>query len=276
MCLAAQGSDNIIRFKTFFLKNGNIQRFQNIFDSRDLLVKFIWRLDPFGKPTKQGSLFEGAKPKKQKLDGKYKIVTSAKDLEKLISVLKKSKGFVIDTETDNLDGELIGISFAIQPKEAFYIPVTSPNTKVSEGLEKDKVIKKLKPLLESMSLNKWGYNLKYDWRILHREGINLSPIEFDCMIASYLTNPATRVHKLDQIAFIELGYEMIPISELLEENQDLSRLDVKKVGEYSCEDADICLRLKKKFEKSLKENNMEELFFKLEMPLVPILAEIEE
>ena len=242
---------------------------------QELEFKSLLSKLPDQPKPKQAGLFDISKKKALKIRGKYQTVTSKRDLDQLISKLKKSKGFALDTETNYLDGDLIGISFSIKPKEAFYVPVQHQNGKI---LDKKYVLSGLKSVLQQKTIPIYGHNLKYDYRILLREGIKLQPLEFDTMVASYLVNPQTRAHNIDQIAFIELGYEKIPLDQLIDikKFEDLSAAPLAKVAEYSCEDADIALRLVKHFKKLLKQNKLEQLFYNLEMPLVPILAQMEE
>ena len=232
---------------------------------------------PTPAETAQKSLFgvsTAPAEKARKVEGNYQIIGSEKQLSELISKLKKSKGLVIDIETDRLDavtGRIIGLSFSYKEKQAFYLPFTT------EKDAKDN-LKKLKAVLENPKIPKYGHNLKYDYMVLKRYGVELAPIAFDTMIASYLLNPQTRAHNLDQIAFVELGYEMIPISELIgtgKKQKLLSEVPVKKTAIYSCEDADISFRLYKRFAPQLKKEKLEDLFYKIEIPLVKVLADME-
>ena len=188
--------------------------------------------------------------------------------------MKKSKGFVVDIETDQLDaviGKLIGLSFSFKPKQAFYLPLADDSEAKSQ-------LKKLKAVLQDPKIPKYGHNLKYDYMILKRYDVELAPIAFDTMIASYLLNPQTRAHKLDQVAFVELGYEMIPITELIgsgKNQKSLSQVPIEKVAQYSCEDSDISLRLVKRFAPRIKKQKLNQLFYQIEMPLVKVLADME-
>jgi DNA polymerase-1 len=230
---------------------------------------------PTAPRPKQAGLFDIVRKKVRKIGGRYQIIKSKTQFTQLIKTLKKFPGFAFDTETDYLDGDLIGMSFSVRPKEAYYLPVDHPEVK---ELSKKYVLAKIKPLLENQRIAKFGHNIKYDYRIIMREGIKIQPLSFDTMVASYLVNPHTRTHNLDQVAFIELGYEKIPLDQLIDVKkfEDLSRAPLNKVAEYACEDADITLRLKKHFEKLIKKNGLGDLFYNLEMPLVPVLAEMEE
>ncbi len=223
---------------------------------------------PTPAETAQKSLFA------RKIEGDYQLIKSSEQLEKLIDQLEKSKGFVVDIETDQLDavtGKLIGLSFSYKPRQAFYLSFS--NDKKAESQ-----LQKLKPVLENPKIPKYGHNLKYDYMILKGYGVELAPIAFDTMIASYLLNSQTRAHKLDQVAFVELGHEMIPIEELIgsgKKQKLLSQAPIEKVAQYSCEDSDISLRLVKRFAPRIKKQKFNQLFYKIEMPLVKVLADME-
>jgi len=250
--------------------------------------------------TEQTGLFEG-KAKTREIEGDYQIVKDEKALRKLARDLEKSNGFVFDCETDYLNGNLIGISFCWQEKIAFYVPIENQKSKINPSTtlridgersrtiknqnekEKNKINKKdfmrlIKPILESPKIPKYGHNLKYDYQILWREGIEVGPLTFDTMIASYLLTPQTRAHNLDNIAFVELGYEKIPLEELIgvKKLDNLADAPLDKVAQYSCEDADITYRLVKYFAPQIKKEGLGVLFNEIEMPLVPILARMEE
>jgi DNA polymerase-1 len=242
----------------------------------------------------QGGLFEG-KTKAREIEGDYQIIKDEKALQSLVKNLEKSNGFVFDCETDFLNGNLIGISFCCKEKIAFYVPIENQKSKIppkarlaSGGKnqnEKEKIqinkkdfLQLIKPILESPKIPKYGHNLKYDYQALSREGIEVASLSFDTMIASYLLSPQTRAHNLDNIAFVELGYEKIPLEELIgvKKLNNLSEAPLDKVAQYSCEDADISFRLVKQFAPQIKKQGFGKLFSEIEMPLVPILAQMEE
>ncbi len=218
---------------------------------------------------------------KQKRDFDFKIIKEEKELLKVLKAIKnKTQEIVVDTETEKLDsvsGKLIGVSLSFSEKEAFYIPT-----------ENNDFLKLLKPFLEDKNIKKIGHNLKYDISVLACYGINLAPVYFDTMIAYYLLRPGERRLSLDDLAFSELGFEKISIEELIGKGKNshsakasrdkqklLNEAPLEKVAEYSSEDAVITFRLFKKVKPLLQKENLEELFLKIEMPLVSILAEME-
>lgn len=206
----------------------------------------------------------------------HHIVTTVTDLDKLISKIKSAKKLAIDTESEYLAGPLIGISIAFDKNDAYYIPFDHKNTK-TPLIPINTVLDKLRPILEDIHLPKGGHNIKYDYTLLRRYNITISPVAFDTMIASYILNPASNSHSLDNVTFIELGHEKIPLTSLIGAKKDgnLAHAPLEKVAEYSCEDAHCTYLLWEKFDKSLAENNLKALVYDLEMPLTKILADME-
>lgn len=209
---------------------------------------------------------------KKELPENYKLIQKEEDLKKLISVLKKQKEFVFDTETTDLNvrkAEFIGLSFSFKEKEAFYIDLTC---------SRERFLKLLRPVFEDSKILKSGHNLKFDIKVLEQNGIFPSGIFFDTILASYILNPGSRAHDLDSIAFSELGYEKVALTDLIGKGKNqvsLKEVDAEKLAFYSCEDADITFQLKKIFEKKIKEEDLENIFFNIEMPLFEVLAEME-
>ena len=199
----------------------------------------------------------------------YQLVDTEAKLEKLVEKLKKQDLFVLDTESTSLnimEAELVGVSICFKVGEAYYIPakLVTTNKEFIKILEGD--IKKI------------GHNIKYDQHILQNAGLKLGVIYFDTMIASYLLNAGTRQHGLDALAFNELGYQMQPIEELIGKGKSaitMDKVDVEKVSWYAAEDADITFRLFELFAPRLKKDGLQSVFEKIEMPLVPILENIE-
>ena len=209
----------------------------------------------------------------------YRIIKSEKELEKLISKLKKIGEFALDTETTNLnpiDAELVGISFSCKEKEAYYVPVGHTDT--TSNLDLALVTENLKEILEDESIKKVGHNLKYDLEVLRRYEIELKGIGFDTMVASYLLNPSFRQHNLNYLALEHLDHKMIPISDLIgsgKKQKNFAQVPVDDACNYSCEDVDFTLRLKEIFGPKLSLLSLEKLFFEVELPLIEVLAEME-
>lgn len=205
-------------------------------------------------------------------DKQYHLVDTEPKLTNLIKTLSKAKKLVVDTETDNLNGPIIGFSFAVKAGEAWYVPVTGV-----KNMTRQQVIDALKAVLEDEAIDKIGHNIKYDYLAIKKEGITLRPLAFDTMLASYMVKPNNRQHGLDAVAFVELGIEMIPISDLIgpKKLDSLANVDVEKVAEYAAEDADVEYRLYEVFQPQLEEGYLKKIFYDIEMPLVPILGEME-
>ncbi|MDL1985051.1 MAG: DNA polymerase I [Deltaproteobacteria bacterium] len=212
---------------------------------------------------------------------KYKAVLSIDELSDLISILETSGLFALDTETTSKDpmaAELVGLSFSVKADEAFYIPCAHEYKDAPKQLKRDEVLKMLKPVLENHKLKKIGQNIKYDWIVLKRHGINLSGVIFDTMLASYLINPSKRAHNLDQIALDFLDHKTISYQEVAGKGKKascFSKVSLEKAVPYACEDADITLMAYNVLMPMLKDMGLEELFEKVEMPLVPLLMKME-
>ncbi|MDP3729977.1 MAG: DNA polymerase I [Candidatus Omnitrophota bacterium] len=226
------------------------------------------------------SLLKDLTPTK-KLKSEYILVDNEKAFDKLVSDLKRSKEFVFDTETTSEDpvlAKLAGLSFSWEEGMAYYVGV-------SEGRSEEKkfnvelVIGKLKDIFENGAIKKTGQNVKYDYIVLANYGVHVKGIIFDTMVASYLLNPSKLNHGLDDISFEYLNHKMTTsIQELIGKGKSaitMDKVDVEKVSEYSCEDSDVTFRLKKVLEKDISQKGLDELLYKVEIPLVEVLAEME-
>lgn len=200
-------------------------------------------------------------------NAQYHLVKTTTEVEKLVAKLKQAKAFVVDTETDFLNGPVIGVSVAVEAGEAWYVPV----------VEHPEWLTLLKPALEDQQIGKIGHNMKYDYLALKKAGITVAPLQFDTMIASYLLNPGSRQHGLDAVSFAELGIEKIPLAQLIgvKKLDSLATVAVEKVAEYACEDADITYRLYQQFQPRIEQSEVKKVFYELEMPLVSVLGEME-
>ncbi|MFA5029808.1 MAG: DNA polymerase I [Patescibacteria group bacterium] len=201
----------------------------------------------------------------------YQLVDEEKTAKKFLTELKRQREFCFDTETTGLDpfqNKLLGISFCWQEGEASYLTVRIIKNNLKE----------LKKIFENKNVKKIGHNLKYDIEILEKSGLKTNRLHFDTMIASYVLNPGGRQHNLDTLAFVELGYQMQPIEELIGKGRgqiSMAEVPIDKVCWYSCEDADLTFRLYQKLKQELGEQGTEGLLENLEMPLVEVLATIE-
>ncbi len=220
---------------------------------------------------------------------KYKLIETEKDFERFLKDLKIQKTFAIDTETEGLDplnAKLLGLSFCWQTNEAYYLHLGT-STKQNHDLfnyQQTKIsthswLEKLKSILENEKIKKYGHNLKFDWRVLKNNGITLNGIHFDTLLASYLLHPETRQHNLDSVSLRELDWEKISTEDLIGRGKDViafSQVSTKKMTQYSGEDVDCVWQLQKILEKQLKSEDLENLFFNLEMPLITVLGKMEE
>lgn len=205
----------------------------------------------------------------------YQLIDNEEDLKKLCDFFLTNKILSLDTETTStnaIDAELVGLSFAVKEHEAFYVPIPENRE------EAQKRVDIFRPVYESEEILKVGQNLKYDLEVLRNYGIELKGKMWDTMIAHYLIQPELR-HNMDYMAEIYLHYQTIHIDELIgpkgKNQRSMRELDPKDVYEYAAEDADITLQLKNKLELELKKYGAEKLFYEIEMPLMPVLAEME-
>lgn len=205
----------------------------------------------------------------------YKLVENEADLQNLYDFLRTKEILSLDTETTStvaIDAELVGLSFAVEENKAFYVPVPANRE------EAEKIVNIFKPLYEDEKILKVGQNIKYDLEVLRNYGVRLAGPMFDTMIAHYLIQPELR-HNMDYMAEVYLHYRTIHIDELIgpkgKNQKSMRDLPPSEVYEYAAEDADITLKLKNRLEPELKRLGAEQLFYEIEMPLMPILAEME-
>lgn len=223
------------------------------------------------KETFENQNFESLKT----IAHEYKLIDNQDDAKKLCDFFRTKDILSLDTETtstNTIDAELVGLCFSVEEKKAFYVAIPS-NRK--EALE---YVNIFKSVYEDENILKIGQNIKYDYEVLKKYGVTLQGKIFDTMLAHYVIQPEIH-HNMDFMAETLLGYKTIHIEELIGEkgkNQKSMRdLDPKDVYEYAAEDADITLQLRNVLEPQLKENNVEDLFWNIEMPLIRVLADME-
>jgi len=211
----------------------------------------------------------------------YQAIMDKAALADLIARLEKAGRFALDTETTStnpMQASLVGLSFAVKADQAFYIPCAHNYLGAPPQLGLKLVLAELKPVLENPELKKVGQNIKYDWMVLARHGINLKGVAFDTMLASYLLNPSKRAHNLDQIALDFLDHKTITYEQVAGKGKNalmFSQVPVDRAIPYACEDADITLMARDVLVPGLKELGLEELMETVEMPLVPVLMRME-
>ena len=203
----------------------------------------------------------------------YRLVDSSQKRKELLELLLKQKSVCFDTETTGLDpitAELVGFSFCFKKNEAFYVPI-------DQGKEQE-IAMEFQSFFENNKIEKVAQNLKYDYKILFKYGINVCAPYFDTMIAHYLLEPDQR-HNMDDLAQNYLNYQTISIETLIGKKGasqiSMRFADIDKVCEYACEDADITFQLKSIFEESIKATALEKLFHEIELPLIPVLSQME-
>ncbi len=207
---------------------------------------------------------------------KYILVDSKIKRSDLISKLFIQKSFCFDTETTGLDmftSDLVGLSFCFTAGEAYYVSLPADKT------ESKSVLHEFKAIFENDRIEKIGQNIKFDLLMLSQYGIELKGKLFDTMIAHYLVQPELR-HGMDYLAEILLKYRTIHFEDMIgakgKNLPDIRDVDINKLCDYAAEDADVTFKLKQILEHELKENNLEKLFYEIEMPLMKVLAIMEK
>lgn len=205
----------------------------------------------------------------------YKLIDNEEEIRKLCDFFLTNKILSLDTETTStnaMEAELVGLSFSVAPHQAFYVPIPANREQAI------KIVNLFKPAYENETILKIGQNIKYDMEVLSRYGIELKGNLFDTMIAHYLLQPELR-HNMDYMAEVYLRYQTVHIEELIgprgKGQKNMRDLAPNDIYEYACEDADITLQLKNILEPKLKEREVNQLFYEMEMPLVRVLTEME-
>ena len=224
-----------------------------------------------GQVSSENISFESIKTVKHD----YKLIDNQEKARKLCDFFRTKQILSLDTETTSLspiDAELVGLCFAVEAHQAFYVAI--PNDR-EEALQ---YVNIFKPIYEDPSILKIGQNIKYDYMVLMNYGVTLQGKMFDTMLAHYVVQPELH-HNMDYLAETLLHYKTIHIDELIgphgKHQKSMRELDPKDVYAYGAEDADITLQLKNVLEPKLKETGTEDLFWNIEMPLVPVLADME-
>jgi len=248
------------------------------------------RLFSLAKEQESLSLLQFFSERLGRKESEYHTVQKVDELEELLGKLSSRQEFAIvllTTDQDAMKAEIVGIAISPKTNLAYYIPVKNNETPPINGggfeqskpqLEKKKVLEKLKQILEKKEIGKIGHNIKYDLIVLRRNGISLSGIDFDTMIASYLLSPEAKGHKLDDIAKKYFGYSMTKIEDLIGKGKKQiprSFVDLKRVSFYACEHADMTLQAKAMLKSLLSKHDLEGIFYEIEMPLIPVLADME-
>lgn len=239
-------------------------------------------LTEFFKRLEFTSLLREILPPPKRQAAPVRTVCSEEDLRALLAELKAARELAVDVETDGVRPTrcgFVGVALAVRPGSAWYIPVGHSYEGCPKQMSCDEVIRTLKPFLEDEKLPKIGQNLKFDYLVLKRSGAVLKGMAFDTLIASYCLNPSGLTHGLKELSQDVLGETMTAIEELIGKGAKqitMDKVDVARTAEYAGADAEVVLRLKDKMEPQLQERGLEALFREVEMPLVRLLAEMEE
>ena len=240
---------------------------QNVNLQLDLFAEF----PTDSEETEKKSSFESLKT----ISHDYQLIEKQEDIKKLCDFLLTFDFLSLDTETTStnpIEAELVGLSFAVRENQAFYVPVPENHE------EAQQVVEIFRPLYENPSILKIGQNIKYDMQVLANYGITLKGDLWDTMVAHYLIQPELR-HNMDLLAEVYLNYKTIHIDELIgpkgKKQRSMRELTPAEVYEYAAEDADVTLKLKRVLEPKLKEVGADRLFHDIEMPLIPVLADME-
>jgi DNA polymerase-1 len=276
---------------TLKLKSPDEEKLGQLFDAlefKTLKDRILKKTEKKQKPANgQLSLFEELPTDREEIEKissfesikttphNYQLIDNEERMIEILSIFKTKEFISLDTETTStsaIDAELVGLSFSIAPHEAFYVPIPA------EREEALRIVNIFKPLYENPNIIKIGQNIKYDLEVLRNYNIHLSGPMWDTMIAHYLIQPELR-HNMDYMAEAYLQYQTVHIDELIgprgKNQRSMRDLSPTLVYEYACEDADITLQLKEKLEPELKRLDCERLFYEIEMPLMPVLAEME-
>ena len=284
----------IISKKLVTLKNDapvkqNLEDFKLKEIDKEKLYKFLREMEfnrllssaisAYGEPNLESIKSGIEEPlKHEKINSKnYHLINEINELDRWIEEAEELGEVAVDTETNSLDphqAELVGISLSTKIGKACYVPIGHKSQKC---LSKELVIKKLKPLLEDLSIKKIGQNIKFDFIVLFHHGINMSSME-DTMLMSYVLDAGKNRHNMDTLSEIHLGHKPIAFKDLVgsgKKQLNFSEVEIDKAKDYAAEDADITLRLYKKFQKSLKSEKMINIYETFEKPMLKILAFME-
>ena len=256
---------------------------------KDKLYKFLREMEfnrllssaisAYGEPklTSEKDIVKTDKKQKAIDRKKYYLITNLDEIDSWIKEAEEAGEVAVDTETSSLDphqADLIGISLSSKIGKACYIPV---GHKSKKNIDKDQTLKKLKPLLEDPSIKKIGQNIKFDFIVLFKHGIKITSME-DTMLMSYVLDSGKNRHNMDTLSEIHLNHKPIAFKDLVgtgKKEINFSFVDLEKAKDYAAEDADVTFRLYKKFNKSLKDEKMINIYETFEKPMIKILADME-
>ncbi|MDC1032362.1 DNA polymerase I [Candidatus Marinimicrobia bacterium] len=212
----------------------------------------------------------------------YKTLLDLIDIQKFANSIKEGEWLSFDLETTSLDPmscDIVGFSFATKKNQAIYIPILYKEKEANLFDDHlNLVLNILRPVFENSKIPKTGQNIKFDALILRNHGLKVFGLKFDTLLAAHLINPDSRSLKLENLSFEHLNYRMLPIEDLIGKGRNqisMSEVELEKISFYASEDADIALQLTHIFDKKLKKQNLDKFFNEIEMPLLPVLLELE-
>ena len=282
-------SKKLVTLKSDTPVNKNLTDLELKSIDKDKLYKFLREMEfnrllssaisAYGEPNLTSIKNEVKIEKNQKAINKkeYYLIENLEQIDNWITEAEELGEVAVDTETNSLDphqADLVGVSLSSKIGKACYIPIGHKSNKC---IEKDLVLKKLKPLLEDPSIKKIGQNIKFDFIVFFKHGINMTSME-DTMLMSYVLDAGKNRHNMDTLSEIHLNHKTISFKDLVgtgKKEINFSEVDVEKAKDYAAEDADITFRLYKKFQKSLKDEKMINIYEIFEKPLLKILAFME-
>ena len=282
-------SKKLVTLKSDAPVNKNLTDLELKSIDKDKLYKFLREMEfnrllssaisAYGEPNLTSIKNEVKIEKNQKAINKkeYYLIENLEQIDNWITEAEELGEVALYTETNSLDphqADLVGVSLSSKIGKACYIPIGHKSNKC---IEKDLVLKKLKPLLEDPSIKKIGQNIKFDFIVFFKHGINMTSME-DTMLMSYVLDAGKNRHNMDTLSEIHLNHKTISFKDLVgtgKKEINFSEVDVEKAKDYAAEDADITFRLYKKFQKSLKDEKMINIYEIFEKPLLKILAFME-
>lgn len=213
---------------------------------------------------------------------RYRVLLNEKELDAWLDMMKQKKQCAFDTETTALnavDAELVGVSMAVSPEEAIYIPLAHDYEGAPQQLKREKVLQKIKPFLEDNKNTLIGHNIKYDMAVLSHYGVSIKATLFDTLIESYVINSTATRHDMDSLALKYLGRRTITFEEVVgtgSKQKTFNQVEISVATDYAAEDADVTLALHQKLFPILEnEKKLKKVFTEIDMPLVPVLARME-
>ncbi len=262
----------------FIIKDINKDKLYNFLREMEFNRLLSQVISFYGDPVNKDFNGKNSIQKKNQINIKsYKTISTEKQLAELLKKLNEKSVIAVDTETSSLnpqEADLVGLSVCYEANKAYYIPIEH---KEKTDLKKDLILKKLKSILEDPSIKKVGQNIKYDFIVLKKHGIELDPVD-DTMLLSYTLDAGNNRHNMDTLSELHLGHKTISYKDLVgtgKKQLNFSEVDLKSATEYAAEDADITLRLYEVLSERVSEEKLEKVYEEFEKPMIKILSKLE-